>query len=101
MPLLSQPSPPALVAPAPSDYAEAETALLEALDWGWTQPAAPNLKGPAALDYRWLLAAASFNPDHGLPDEVRIGDFRPPAVFCLSHTDNRNRSSHRSLLTAY
>ena len=73
MPLLSQPSPPALVAPAPSDYAEAETALLEALDWGWTQPAAPNLKGPAALDYRWLLAAASFNPDHGLPASPYAG----------------------------
>lgn len=67
MPLLPQPSPPALIAPAPVRYAEAETALLEALDWGWEQPAAPKLKGPAALDYRWLQAAASFDPDHGLP----------------------------------
>ncbi len=73
MPPLPQPSPPALVAPAPSRYTEAETALLEALDWGWAQPAAPNLKGPAALDYRWLQAAASFDPDHGLPASPYAG----------------------------
>ena len=73
MPLPPQPSPPALVAPAPSGYAEAETALLEALDWGWDQPADPKLKGPAALDYRWLQAAASFDPDHGLPASPYAG----------------------------
>ena len=73
MPLLPQPSPPAFIAPAPARYAEAETALLEALDWGWAQPADPNLKGPAALDYRWLQAAASFEPGHGLPANPYAG----------------------------
>ncbi len=73
MPTLPQPSPPALVAPAPPRYADAETALLEALDWGWAPPAPPNLKGPAALDYRWLQAAASFEPDHGLPASPYAG----------------------------
>ncbi len=73
MPPLPQPLPPALVAPAPPRYADAETALLEALDWGWAPPAPPNLKGPAALDYRWLQAAASFEPDHGLPASPSAG----------------------------
>ncbi len=73
MPLLPQPSPPALVAPAPARYANAESALLEALDWGWAPPAAPNLKGPAALDYLWLQAAASFEPGRGLPASPYAG----------------------------
>ena len=61
------------MAPAPARYAEAESALLEALDWGWAPPAPPKLKGPAVLDYRWLQAAASFDPGQGLPASPYAG----------------------------
>jgi len=61
MPLPPQSTPPAIVAPAhPSQ--EAENALLEAFDWGQTLPLAPKLKGMPALQYRWLRAAATFDP---------------------------------------
>ena len=66
MPLLVQ-SPPALEAPAPVPPQEAERALLEAYDWSLPLPAAPVLKGAAALDYRWLRLAATFDPKQGLP----------------------------------
>lgn len=59
-------SPPAVVAPAPSSL-EAETALLDAFDWGQALPPLPKLKGPATLDHRWLRAAATFAPGQGLP----------------------------------
>ena len=61
------------MAPAPARYAEAESALLEALDWGWAPPAPPKLKGPAVLDYRWLQAATSFDPGQGLPASPYAG----------------------------
>lgn len=67
MPLPSQPPPPAALAPAPVPDQEAETALLDAFDWGAPLPAAPKLKGVAALKYRWLRAAATFDPTHGSP----------------------------------
>jgi hypothetical protein len=66
MPLPPQPSPPAIVSPAPTSQ-DAENALLEAFDWGQPPPAVPKLKGPSAVRYRWLQAAASFDPAHGLP----------------------------------
>jgi hypothetical protein len=68
MPLPTPQPPPALIAPAPAAQA-AEQALLEAYDWGQDLPTAPRLKGPAALDYRWLRAAATFDPAHGLPTD--------------------------------
>ena len=46
---------------------EDELALLEAFDWGRSLPPEPRLKGPAVLDCRWLRAAATFDPTHGLP----------------------------------
>ena len=67
MPLPPQPTPPAFVVLAPDPGTAAEVALLEALDWGWPLPADPKLKGPRALDYRWLQAAAAFEPGRGLP----------------------------------
>ena len=66
MPLPLQ-TPPALEAPVPVPSQEAERALLDAYDWGLTLPAAPGLKGTAALDYRWLCLAATFEPRQGLP----------------------------------
>jgi hypothetical protein len=66
MPLPPQQPPPAIVSPAPSEP-DAESALLEAYDWGRPLPAAPKLKGPRGLEYQWLRAAATFDPDHGLP----------------------------------
>ncbi|MDP1831309.1 MAG: hypothetical protein Q8K67_04570 [Geothrix sp.] len=65
MPLPSMQSPPAIVLPAPGQ--EAEAALLDAFDWGLPLPSAPKLKGPAALEYQWLRAAAIYDPAHGLP----------------------------------
>jgi len=61
MPLPVMQTPPAIVAQAPASQ-EAENALLEAFDWGQTLPKAPKLKGMAALQYRWLRAAATFDP---------------------------------------
>jgi hypothetical protein len=66
MPLPVQP-PPALIERSPSARQEAETALLRAFDWGHPLPPAPKLGGAAALDHRWLRAAATFDPRHGLP----------------------------------
>ena len=66
MPLPLQ-TPPALEAPAPASAQQAELALLDAYDWDQALPAAPGLKGKAALDYRWLRLAASFDPKQGLP----------------------------------
>jgi len=61
------PSPPPVVQAAPVPQAAPETRLLEAYDWGQPLPVAPpELKGPAALRYRWLHAAATF-PVGGLP----------------------------------
>jgi len=64
MPLLAMQPPPALTAPAPAPPTaqEAESALLEAYDWGRPLPVAPKLKGQALLRYRWLRAAATFDP---------------------------------------
>lgn len=67
MPLLPMPSPPAVVAQAPASGQEAEIDLLDAYDWGRPLPPAPKQKGPAALAYRWLRAAATFDPAQGLP----------------------------------
>jgi len=67
MPLSPQTPPPAVVASAPSLPQDSETVLLEAFDWGRPLPADPRLKGPAALDYQWLRAAATFDPTHELP----------------------------------
>jgi len=66
MPLPPQQPPPAIVSPAPSEL-DAESALLEAYDWERPLPAAPKLKGSRGLEYQWLRAAATFDPDHGLP----------------------------------
>ncbi len=66
MPLPPQPTPPAIVSSAPSEP-DAESALLEAYDWGSPLPPTPNLKGTAALEYQWLRAAATFDPVLGQP----------------------------------
>jgi len=66
MPLPALQTPPAIVAPSPQAQ-EAEAALLEAFDYDAPLPATPKLKGSAALAYRWLHAAASFNPARELP----------------------------------
>ena len=66
MPLPTLQTPPAVVAPPPSNP-EAESALLEAFDWGRPMPSAPALKGLAALRYRWLRLAATFEPERGVP----------------------------------
>lgn len=60
MPLPAMQAPPAIVTPAPSAQ-EAEAALLEAFDYDSPLPAPPKLKGTAALSYRWLQAAATFD----------------------------------------
>jgi hypothetical protein len=64
MPLITLQTPPAIVAPAPVSQ-EVENSLLEAFDWGQPLPPAPKLKGSAALRYRWLRAAATFDPAQG------------------------------------
>lgn len=64
------PALPALVAQAPRQPevpSEAETALLEAYDWGRPLPPDPTRKGSAALNLRWLKAAATFDAARGLP----------------------------------
>ena len=66
MPPSLQP-PPAVIVPAAPGPLEAEHALFEAFDWGRPLPPMPRLKGPAALDYRWLRAAATFDTGRGLP----------------------------------
>ncbi|WP_243304253.1 hypothetical protein [Geothrix oryzisoli] len=66
MPLITPPStPPAEVRPAPPTAAELQDRLLEAYDWGRPLPKAP--KGPGALAYRWLQAAATFDPQAAPP----------------------------------
>jgi hypothetical protein len=74
MPLPALQTPPAVIAPAPSAQAgaqisaqEAEAALLEAFDYESPLPLDPKLKGAHALAYRWLRAAASFDPIRDLP----------------------------------
>jgi len=66
MPLPAQPAQPVMVMPAPSSQ-EAENALLEAFDWGRSLPSIPKFRGTAALKYRWLRAAATFDPASELP----------------------------------
>ncbi len=66
MPLPMQATPPAVVAPAPS-LKEAETDLMEAFDLGQPLPPMPLLAGKAALPYRWLRSAATFDPSQALP----------------------------------
>ncbi len=66
MPLPPPQSPPAIAVPAPSGQ-EAEGALLEAYDWGRPLPKGSGLKGPVALEYRWLQASATFDPARDLP----------------------------------
>ena len=79
MPLPVPSTPPALVAPALGGQ-EAEGALLEAFDWGLPLPPAPRLMGAASLGYRWLRAAATFDPAHGLPaDPFATGRARQEA----------------------
>ena len=56
------PSPPPAVQTLPIPHPDAEARLLEAYDWGHPLPKAPDLKGAAALRYRWLRAAATFPP---------------------------------------
>lgn len=68
---MPQPSPPALVAPAPmppQTLAEAQAALLEAYDWGRPLPPSPRLGGAAARSYRWLRTALAFDPLGTPPD---------------------------------
>ncbi|WP_257312148.1 hypothetical protein [Geothrix fuzhouensis] len=67
MPLLTAPppTPPAEVRLAPPTAAELQDRLLEAYDWGRSLPEAP--KGPGAKAYRWLQAAATFDPQQELP----------------------------------
>ncbi len=80
MPLLSFQSPPAVVAPAPSETRQAEAELLEAFDWGAPLPPMPALKGPAALSLLWLRAAATFDPSAGRPQNpFRAGALRREA----------------------
>lgn len=67
MPLPPPKTPPAVVAPAPADGPGAEAALLEAFDWGYSLPPEPRLQGSAALSYRWLRSAATFDPVRGVP----------------------------------
>ena len=59
------PTPPAEIRPAPPTAAELQDRLLEAYDWGRALPVAP--KGPGAMAYRWLQAAATFDPRQGPP----------------------------------
>lgn len=66
MPLPTLQAPPAMVSPAP-DAKEAEAALLEAFDYDQAPPPDPKLKGAPALAYRWLHAAATFDPSQGTP----------------------------------
>lgn len=66
MPLTTPPpTPPAEVRPAPPTAAELQDQLLEAYDWGRPLPEAP--KGPGATAHRWLLAAATFDPQQEAP----------------------------------
>ncbi len=65
MPLPPPQIPPTIVSPAPTSQ-DAESALLEAYDWGRPLPPAPKLKGMEAVEYQWLRAAATFDPQ-GLP----------------------------------
>lgn len=73
-PLIAPPTtPPAEVRPAPPSSAELQDRLLEAYDWGRALPGAP--KGPGAATHRWLLAAATFDPQ-----ELPANPFPPGAV---------------------
>lgn len=56
------PTPPPVVQNLPVPHLDAVAHLLAAYDWGHPLPPAPDLKGPEALRYRWLLAAATFQP---------------------------------------
>lgn len=67
IPLPAQ-EPPRLLRSEPQAPPAAETELLDAYDWGRALPPAPALRGQAALDLRWLRAAATFDPATGTPD---------------------------------
>ncbi|WLT32774.1 hypothetical protein [Geothrix sp. PMB-07] len=74
MPLPTLQAPPAIVTPIPAPAGqEAENALLEAFDWENALPAPPKLKGAAALSYRWLRIAATFEVERGLPPDPFAG----------------------------
>lgn len=59
------PTPPAVVRPAPPTAAQLQDQALDAYDWGRPLPQAPE--GPGASAYRWLQAAATFDPQRELP----------------------------------
>jgi hypothetical protein len=84
MPLLALQTPPAIVTPAPGNR-EAESALLEAFDWGRSLPPAPKLKGAAALEYQWLRAAATFDPTRDLPVSPFLAGQRRREAEALRH----------------
>ena len=67
LPFPSQ-EPPRLLRSEPQAPPAAETDLLDAYDWGRALPPAPALRGQAALDLRWLRAAATFDPAAGPPE---------------------------------
>lgn len=67
IPLPTQ-EPPSLHRSEPQASPAAETELLDAYDWGRALPPAPALRGQAALDLRWLRAAATFDPATGPPE---------------------------------
>ncbi len=68
---MPQPLPPAQVAPAPAPpeaLAAAQSALLEAYDWGRPWPPLPGLGRAALLSHRWLRTALSYDPLGRPPD---------------------------------
>ena len=73
------PSPPPVVQVLPTPQPDAETHLLEAYDWSQPLPEAPDLKGQAALRYRWLRAAATFRPGELPADPFPAGPDRQEA----------------------
>lgn len=65
------PTPPAEIRPAPPTAAELADRLLEAYDWGLPLPGAP--KGSVTPAFRWLQAAAAFDPQRGLANPFPPG----------------------------
>jgi len=84
MPLPAMQTPPAIQSPAPPEP-DAEGALLEAFDWGRPLPAETNLKGARALEYRWLRAAATYEPLQGLPADPFAAGPRRQEAEALRH----------------
>ena len=90
--------PPRLLRSEPQAPPAAEVDLMEAYDWGRALPPAPALRGQAALDLRWLRAAATFDPATGPPESPFTGGVAQKEARALAALLKAPRADHATRL---